>query len=82
MPTFRINHPADFYVKKKENRILKKFLAINKIQYTPLVSNVTDAILKQRPTRPKKKNEKYDYEQYHPLEEVRYYASQTIHKGL
>lgn len=72
MPTFRPNHPADFYAKKKELPIFKNFLSTHNISYSVLISNVTEAILKQRTLKKTNrfKEGKYDYEHYHPLNEV------------
>lgn len=74
MPTFRPNHPADFYAKKKELSIMKKYLAEKSIAYSVLVDNVTEALLRQRPSTPKHphNNREYDYEKFHPLDEVQF----------
>lgn len=72
MPTFRPHHPADFYAKRKELPILKKFLNDRNISYSILVGNVTDSIFKQRTLKKRNRfrNGKYDYEHYHPLNEI------------
>lgn len=72
MPTFRANHPADFYVKKAELPIIKDFLQNKSVAYSVLVNNVTEAILRQRTSRRRHRYNKgeYDYHKFHPLDEV------------
>ena len=73
MPTFRPNHPADFYAKKVELPIIKEYLKKRNISYQVLVENVTKAILKQRTMRRRHRYNKgeYDYQKFHPLDEVK-----------
>lgn len=72
MPTFRPKHPADFYAKKSELPIIKSFLRNKSIAYSILVKNVTKAIWKQRTIRRRRryKMKEYDYQKFHPLDEV------------
>jgi hypothetical protein len=72
MPTFRPNHPADFYATAKQLPIMKEFLQNKSINYSVLVSNVTEKLLKQRTARRRYRYHKkeYDYQKFHPLDEV------------
>ncbi len=73
MPTFRPNHPADFYAKKTELTIMEEFLKNKSIKYEVLVKNVTEALLKQRTAKRRyryHKGAQYDYQKFHPLDEV------------
>ena len=72
MPTFRPNHPADFYAKATELPIMKEFLQNKSIAYSVLVKNVTAALLRQRTARRRHRYHKkeYDYHKFHPLDEV------------
>ncbi|XP_028414408.1 carboxypeptidase B-like [Dendronephthya gigantea] len=72
MPTFRPNHPADFYAKKSELPIIEDFLTNKSIPYRILIRNVTKAIWKQRTTRRRNRYKmgEYDYQKFHPLAEI------------
>lgn len=72
LPTFRPNRPADFYARKSELPIMKEFLQNRSIAFDVLVTNVTEAILRQRTWKRRHRYDKgkYDYRKFHPLEEI------------